>query len=98
MDTYTYVKLGLVALVALVFVGELARWMSRGPASTSRYAITGTRSVAYILDRVTGEVTCCNPQQCWDLEISLYPFDTKPSRSPRSEPEEPTALEMILGE
>ena len=94
----TYVKVGLVALAALIFVAETVR--SNRPWGLSpeipRYAITGTaRGQAFILDTVTGMVSCCNPQECWDIEYGEGPPFAKTRRP--SATEEPTALEMILG-
>lgn len=93
---HTYVKLGLVALGALIFVAEVAR--SNRPWGLSqevpRYASVGTaRGHAYILDTVTGIVTCCNVEECWELEEGFGP----PYREPDPASEEPTALDMILG-
>ena len=89
----TYIKVGLVAFAALVFVAEIAR--SNRPWGLSpevpRYVITGGgRGQAYVLDTVTGTVTCCNPKECWELDVGLGPYPAPAS-------EEPTALDMILG-
>ena len=73
----TYVKVGLVALAALIFIAEISRsnkpW--RVPQDIARYVMVGGgNGRAYVLDTVTGMVSVCTPVECWDLEYGEGPF------------------------
>lgn len=91
MHVPTLVKQGLIVLAAAVVIAEILRMPSLPPPQ--RYAITGTgHGHAFILDTVLGTVSCCNAQECWELEERLIPPQAE------THTKEPTALQDILGQ